>query len=133
MNTPWYLLGCFWELFQTIPKWFAFFTYLIWIKIFTVVLQLKLLSLKAMNVSEKDLCPNRDMVLDIWYHVLGRYNFFAKTSFRDINFDVDLFSQIAKSRFLAWIYFHNWKNLFLKTLFLREKEKNIKDSSCGFI
>ena len=61
----------FLSLFRTIPKWFAFFTYLIWIKTFTVVLQLKFLSLKAVSVAEGDICLNKNMVLDILYHIPG--------------------------------------------------------------
>ena len=51
---------------------------------------------------------------------------FAQANFRDINFDVVLFLQIATPRFLARIYFHNWKNSFLKALVFWEKEKTIK-------
>ena len=42
-------------LFRTIPKSFAFCTYLTSIKTFTVVLQLKLLSLEAISVAEMDM------------------------------------------------------------------------------
>ena len=58
-------------LFQIIPKWFAFFTYLIWINIFIIDLQLKLLRLKAISAAEVDICLNRDMVWNIWYHIPG--------------------------------------------------------------
>ena len=99
------------SLFRSIPKWFVFFTYLIWIKIFTVVLQLKLLRLKAISVAEVGICLNKDMVN------------FAKTNFCGINLDVNLFSQIAKCRFFAWIYFCNLKKIHSKTLLFLKKKK----------
>ena len=53
------------------------------------------------------------MVLDIVYHILELNEIiFAKTNFQDINFDADLFSDIAKSQFFAWVYFRNGKNCF---------------------
>ena len=65
-------------------------------------MELKLLSLKATSVAEVGICLNRDTVLDVSYHIPGLNE--IKTNFPDINFDGDLFSQIAKSRFFAWIY-----------------------------
>ena len=73
-------------------------------------MELKLLSLKATSVAEVGICLNRDTVLDVSYHIPGLNK--IKINFPDINFDGDLFSQIAKSRFFAWIYFCNWKNCF---------------------
>ena len=64
-----------------------------------------------------------DMVSRTIY--LALREIFAKTNFCDINFNVDLFSQIAKSRCYAWIYFYNCKNSFLKTLFFLKKRKTI--------
>ena len=69
-------------LFRTIFKWFAFSTYLMWIKIIY----------RGSIKSEGYMCCRS-----------GPY--FANTNFRDINFELDLFSQIAKSRFFACILF----------------------------
>ena len=66
-------------------------------------MELKLLSLKATSVAEVGICLNRDTVLDVSYHIPGLNE--IKTNFPDINFDGDLFSQIAKSRFFAGFIF----------------------------
>ena len=81
-------------LFRTNLKWFSFFTYLIWIRIFTTVKWIYLLT-------------------GIWYWISGTISLvltrqiFGKSNFCDTYFDVDLFSQIAKCRFFAWICFRN--------------------------
>ena len=68
------------------------------------------------------------MVLDILYHVPSPNEInFSKANFRGTNFDMDLFWQIAKSRFFAWIYFRYWKNLFLKTFVFSEKTSKDKE------
>ena len=65
----------------------------------------------------------------IWYQIPDTISLiltreiFAKTNFYDINFDADLFLQIAKSRFFACIYFHSWRNLFLKLWFFGKNKK----------
>ena len=52
---------------------------------------------------------------------------FAKTNFRDINFDMDLFLQIAKSRFSTWIIFAIGKIDFKNFGFKKKSKKDKKD------
>ena len=74
MKTSWLCTGMFLRvlsLFRAIPKSYTFFKYLMWIKIFTTALQCKFLNLKAISVSEVDICLNRTIVLDIWSLIPG--------------------------------------------------------------
>ena len=113
------------SLFQKIPKWFAFFTYLMWIKIFTVVLRWKLLSLKAISVKEVEHNGYGVRFL-IPYPWSSREIFLRRLISALLILTWTYFCRSQNPDFSLGYFFRSWKNLFLKTLFFFEKRKRYK-------